>query len=103
MFVVLFAIGWVCVLSYYYQLCDKKTERMAQRLQRRVARRYGINEEFSVSSVSTVIIDDYRTPPPAYNAVFKNPVFEGDDDKLPSYEESIGNIENIRSDESRHF
>lgn len=65
--------------------------------------------EVSVTSVSTVIIDDYRTPPPAYNMVFKNPVFEGDD-KLPSYEETVGennnNNNNSRSDdgvENRRF
>lgn len=63
--------------------------------------------EVSVTSVSTVIIDDYRTPPPAYSVVFKNPVFEGDD-KLPSYEETVweNNNNNSRSDdgvENRRF
>lgn len=52
--------------------------------------------EISVTSVSTAIMDDFRTPPPAYNVIFKNPVFEGDD-KLPSYEETVGNTENSNS------
>lgn len=62
------------------------------------------NSEVSATSVSSIIIDDYRTPPPPYNVVFKNPVFEGDD-KLPSYDEIVTNEQ--RSDnnnvEERRF
>lgn len=73
---------------------------MRHRLQRQNARRNFRNRNISVTSISSIIIDDYRTPPPAYNMVFKNPVFAGDDDdKLPSYEETIQDNGNNRSTE----
>lgn len=88
----------MCVLSYYYQLCDKKNARIIRTLQRRAARAARRNEEFNISA-----IDNYGVSPPAYNVIFKNPVFEGDDDKLPSYEESVEGNQIRRSVDNQRF
>lgn len=74
---VLFSLGWICVLSYYYELCERSFS------QQRMNRRNGRSNNQSTTSIAT--LEDYRTPPPPYSMVYKNPVFE--EDKPPSYEE----------------
>lgn len=60
----LFSTGWVCVLSYYYRLCDQKAERDARRALGRQRSREAVAEAL----------------PPPYSAVFKN-------DAPPPYED----------------
>lgn len=96
----LFSAAWICVLSYYYQLYDKK-QRRTQR-----AARINANTEISATSVSSVALDDYRAPPPPYNIIFKDsdPAFSCNDDKLPSYEEAfVGANRNQASVENGRF
>lgn len=94
----LFSVCWICVLSYYYKLYDKNNRRTARNRPRQTrgnAARINrgssvIGGEISATSFS-VVSDEYVTPPPAYNVVFKNAAFQLNDenDKLPSYEEAI--------------
>lgn len=89
-----FSASWICVLRYYYQIYDKRQQRPLESFAVRLSRGSIANRgEVSRTSFSMVSVEEYMTPPPAYDMVFKNPAFQLDDEnvKLPSYDEVVVN------------